>query len=79
MRIKVKVIARASKCEIVPLDEQQLKVKVTQPALEGRANHQVIELLAEYFQIPKKSITLISGVKNCHKTFEIKASIPKPS
>lgn len=49
----------------------QLHIYVHEPALEDRANLAVIEALAEYYEIPKSTITLISGRKGKQKTFEI--------
>lgn len=49
----------------------ELHVYVHEPALEDRANLAVIEALAEHFNIRKSAITLLSGKKSKHKTFEI--------
>lgn len=49
----------------------ELLVYVREPAVEGKANVAVIELLAKYFNIPKSSIQLISGHKSKLKRFEI--------
>ena len=52
-QINVKVIARASRCEIIPFNDG-LKVKLTRPAVEGKANEQLCALLADYWHVPKK-------------------------
>ena len=49
-----------------------LLVHVREPAVEGKANQAVIRLLAEYFNVPKSKIRLISGRKSKIKRFEIK-------
>ncbi len=46
-------------------------VSVKEPAKEGKANKAVIELLSEYFNVPKSKIIILSGVKSRHKTIEI--------
>ena len=71
MQIEVKVIARASKCEVVPLDECRFKVKLTRPALEGKANEQLIQVLADYFHVSKAAIRIISGEKSPQKRLKI--------
>ncbi|MEK7165990.1 MAG: DUF167 domain-containing protein [Patescibacteria group bacterium] len=48
-----------------------LHVYVNQPPLEGKANKAVILALAEYFQVKKGNVLLISGEKSKHKQFEI--------
>ena len=71
MQIEVKVIARASKCEVIPLDERRFKVKLTRPALEGKANEQLIQVLADYFNISKASIHIVSGEKSSQKRLNV--------
>ena len=73
MQVKVKVIANASKCEVISLNAEQteLKVKLTAPALENRANRQLCEVLADYFKVSKRQVHLFSGEHNTHKCVEI--------
>ena len=74
MQIEVKVIARASKCEVIPLDATRFKVKLTRPALEGKANEQLIQVLADYFGVSKASIHIISGERSPQKRLKIEGS-----
>jgi uncharacterized protein (TIGR00251 family) len=39
----------------------QLKIAIKAPPLEGRANEALIEFLARTFNVPKKSVELVSG------------------
>lgn len=71
MQIEVKVITRTSKCTIIPLDENHLKVKLTCPAVDGKANEQLICLLADYFKVTKNSIRIISGKTSSIKRLKI--------
>lgn len=48
-----------------------LHIWVNQPPLEGRANQATIAALAEYFEISKNKVHLISGAKSRYKVFEI--------
>ncbi len=45
-----------------------LKVRVTAPPEDGRANDALIALLAKAWRIPKTSIALIAGAANRNKT-----------
>lgn len=72
MRIEVKVIARASRCEVIPQNNNQFKVKLTRPALEGKANEQLREVLAAHFKTSKSAVQIISGEHNSIKRIEIK-------
>lgn len=47
----------------------QLKIAVQAPPLEGRANEALIEFLAETFNLPKSTVTLIAGGLSRSKVF----------
>jgi uncharacterized protein (TIGR00251 family) len=70
MRLTVKVVPGASRNAI---KEQAggLKVYVTQPPDDGRANAAVIELLATHFGVPQKNVIVVSGVRSRHKQIDI--------
>jgi hypothetical protein len=70
MLIKIKVIANAKVSGIVQ-EADYLKVKVTKPAVDGKANEAVIELLAKHFNTKPSRITIVSGVTNSLKTLRI--------
>ncbi len=66
VKINLKVIpqAKASKVEQATLDDNgniSLKVRVTAPPEDGKANEAVIKLLAEHFKVSKSSIDIVSG------------------
>ena len=46
-------------------------VYVREPALEGKANRAVVEMLAKFFDIPKTRVTLARGASSKIKIFEI--------
>lgn len=73
MFLEVKVIVNASKCEVTPLNEQNtaFKIRLTQPARDGRANKQLVELLANYFAVPKKRVKISSGEHSRIKKIEV--------
>ena len=48
-----------------------IHVYVHEPPLEGNANKAVIEALADYFQMKKGNVILVSGEKSKNKVFEI--------
>ncbi len=70
MKLNIKVIPRASKERIIE-ENGTLKVYVTSPAVDGRANKAVIESLAEYFKTKKRMVRIISGEKSRNKIVEI--------
>ena len=48
-------------------------IRVNPPAIDGKANKRVIELLSEILQVPKSKITLEKGHTSATKCFEIDA------
>ncbi len=73
-RINVRVITNAKKKEIVK-NGTDLKVKLTSLPLEGRANEELIELLADYFHLRKSEIQIIKGEKNKTKVVALPLEI----
>ena len=70
MRIVVKVIPRSSKNSI-EWEQDNLKVRLTAPPVDGLANEALIALLAERLALPKRAITIVSGTTSRQKIVEI--------
>lgn len=70
--IDIKVEPRSSQKSIAGvMDNNVLKVKLTSPPVEGAANEQLIELLAEELKIKKSQIKVIRGHASKRKVVEI--------
>jgi len=67
----IKVIPNAKVNKIVEQGDNFLKIKLTAPAQEGKANAALIEFLSQHFNCPKKSIFLLHGAKSRLKTIKI--------
>ncbi len=61
MRLYVKVISRAGKNEVMKISDGEYKVKVTVVPEKRKANEKIVELLANYFKVPKSSVKIIAG------------------
>lgn len=59
--ISVSVITRASKNEIIKIDNDNYKIKTTTAPIKGAANKEIILLLSNYFNLPKSSISIVKG------------------
>ncbi len=70
MIINLRVIPGAKK-NLIKEETGRLKVWINAPAADGKANNQVIELLAEHFQVKKNCIRIIRGVRSREKIVEI--------
>ena len=65
--LKIIVQPKASKNEITGLHNDALKLRLTTPPIEGRANKAVIAFLAKLLHLPKSSISIKSGLQNRNK------------
>jgi len=70
--IKVKVIPRSSRTEVLGKENDIYRMKLTDPPVEGRANKAVIELLAEKLGVPRREIEIVSGKTGRLKTIRIR-------
>ena len=81
MKISVKVIPAAKKEEVVVVNDEKgnffLKIKTTKPANKGKANAEVIKIIADYYKINKKMVKILSGQTSRLKLVEIEKNIEK--
>ena len=61
--VKLRVIPNASRSEVVGMHGESVKLKVASPAVEGRANEAVVELVAERVGVGVREVRLIFGAK----------------
>jgi len=69
--VKVKIVPGSSKNKIVGVYNDALKITVTAPPVEGKANKKCITYLAKYFDIAKSKIEIISGQTSKNKLIRI--------
>lgn len=59
--LNVKVLPNSSKNEICGMFENALKIKIKAPAVENKANVELIKFLAKEIGVAKTSMSVISG------------------
>jgi len=69
--LKIKVEPRSSRSGIAGPYGDALKVRLTSPPVEGRANKELIEVLSKEFGIPKKDVEIISGQGSKNKVVRL--------
>ena len=69
--VKIKVEPRSSKSGIVGLYGDALKVKLTSPPVDGKANKELVELIAKECGIPKSAVEIVSGQSSKNKLVRI--------
>lgn len=71
VRVHLFIQPKSSKNEVVGPHNGEIKIKITAPPIDGRANEGLIEFLSDYFDIPKRSVLLVKGDTGRHKTVDL--------
>ncbi len=74
--IKVYLQPKSSKNEVVGPYRDGIKVKVTAPPAEGKANEALIRILAKEYGIPPSRIEIVKGFHSREKTLKISSPLP---
>ena len=69
--IGLKISPNASKNEFI-INGEEIKVKITSPPVDGKANKTLIEFLSKTFKVPKTYFEIIKGETSREKTILIK-------
>lgn len=70
--LAVRVTPRARKDEIVEiLSDQTIKVRLTAPPVEGKANEALIEFLARVLEVPRSKVEIVAGANGRDKLVSI--------
>lgn len=67
----VRVVPRASRSEILGSEGGTLRVRVSAPPVEGKANKELVKLLAKALGVSSGQVELISGHKARLKTVRV--------
>jgi uncharacterized protein len=73
--VKVYLQPKSSKNEVAGPYRDGIKVKVTAPPVEGKANEALIRFLAKEFRISPSCIEIIKGLHSREKTLRISGPI----
>ena len=71
MKISVAIIPNSKAFEVIKIDESNYKIRVDAVPEDNKANKRLIEILSEYFNVPKSSIKILKGFKNRNKIVSI--------
>jgi len=78
IQIEVYAQPKAHKTQVVGLHDGMLKIRVAAPALEDKANQELIRFLALAFKVGRRDVVLLSGDHSRHKRFAISGSNVAP-
>ena len=67
----VRVIPRSSRNQVVGVQGDVLRVKLTAPPIEGAANAALIHFLADRLGLRKSAVSIVAGEKSRSKTVRV--------
>ncbi len=71
IRLAVRVQPNSSRNEVVGFQGDLLRVSVTAPAKEGRANKALVELLSDWLGVPRSAVNIVRGYTSRDKTLDV--------
>lgn len=69
--ITVKVTPKAKKELMEEIAKDVFRIRVSKPAEDGKANARVVEIVAEYFNVSKSCVKIVSGLTYREKVLEV--------
>ncbi|MFA5531206.1 MAG: DUF167 family protein [Thiohalomonadaceae bacterium] len=69
--LDLRVQPRASRDELVGPHGEQMKVRITAPPVDGKANAHLLRFIAKAFGVPPSAVTLVSGETGRDKRLRI--------
>ncbi|HBO38700.1 MAG TPA: YggU family protein [Pasteurellaceae bacterium] len=73
LRLNIFLQPKASKDQLIGLHDDELKISITAPPVDGQANIHLIKYLSKIFKVPKGVIKLEKGELSRHKQLFIPA------
>ena len=70
--VSVRVKPRSSRAGVEGEVDDALVVRLRSAPVDGKANKELIEVLADYFNVPKSSVEFLSGETSKLKRLKIK-------
>ncbi len=62
---------RASKCGITGILNGAMKIRLTSPPVDGAANEQCVDFLAQLLKVRRRDVTIITGESSRHKVVKV--------
>ena len=73
MVLRVKVKPRSRESSLVQESDGSWMARIKSPPVDGKANRELIELVADRFNCPKSSVSIKSGASGRSKLVKIEA------
>lgn len=71
LQLKVLLQPKASRDDIIGLHGDELKIAITAPPIEGKANAHLVKFVAKQCGVAKSRVSITKGELNRHKTLTV--------
>ena len=69
----VKVLTRAKKASVEKLGPDEFRIRVVSIPEKGKANKEVLKLLAGYLEVSPSCLTIVRGASSHHKVIKLES------
>ena len=69
--LDIRVVPRAAKAGVAGTRDGAILIRLTAPPVEGAANAELIEILADLLDRPRRAITIIAGERGRSKRVRV--------
>ena len=73
--LNIKVTPRSSSQKIIEIDKHHYRVKLVSPPEKGKANQELIKLLADHFNVSPWLVSIVNGHTSAQKLVKIDITI----
>ena len=70
-KINIKIKLKANKSDLIPQTDGSYIAYIRSAPIDNKANIELFDLLSDYFNVAKRDIIIISGIKSINKVIEI--------
>ena len=68
---QIKVLPRSARSEVAGIHGEALKIKITAPPVEGKANEEIVRFLAKRLGVKSAQVSIVSGGHSQIKTVAV--------
>jgi uncharacterized protein (TIGR00251 family) len=67
----IRVVPRASHSEWAGFQDGAVKIRITAPPVDGKANEECLRMVADFLGVKKRQVTIVSGHTSRTKTVSV--------
>jgi len=69
--IRIRVVPRSSREEVAGFSEGAVRIRLTAPAVENRANEALVRFLSQSLGLPRRHVELVTGGRGRNKVVRV--------